>query len=76
MEMCNIDHTLADVQKKLEEQSLLLPKPLIEAFTHYLQKDITQNQLNEAFHLLKKYDLLSDEEKAERNQRVREFLNK
>ena len=36
-------------------------------FQQYFSKEHTQKNLNEMFHLLKKYDLSSDEEKENRN---------
>jgi hypothetical protein len=39
-------------------------------FTLFFQKEHTQDLLNEVFHLLKKYDLVSDEEKEGRNNRL------
>lgn len=64
---CPIDHTVADVQKKLAEQQPYLPKELHEACQQFLTEDQDQETLNEVFHLLKKYDLASDEVKEERN---------
>lgn len=74
MGYCNIDHTLADVEKKLKEQSSFLPNELHQAFQAFLTESLTQEQLNEAFHVLKKYDLLSEEERLERNQAIRNLI--
>lgn len=74
MGYCNIDHTLASVQKKLEEQSSFLPENIVQEFQTFLTKTLTQEQLNEAFHVLKKYDLLSEEERVERNQAIHNLM--
>ena len=39
-------------------------------FDDFFQEEHTQDILNEVFHLLKKYDLASDEEKSERSNRL------
>lgn len=51
---CKLDHSLEDVNKKLAEQEEFLPVTIHESFTQFLQKDLSQQTLNEAFHLLKK----------------------
>lgn len=67
MKNCPIDHTMEDVQKKLAEQQPFMPSELHEACQEFLEKEQEQSVLNEIFHLLKKYDLASDEEKEKRN---------
>jgi hypothetical protein len=67
---CNIDHSLEDVQKKLEAQVAFLPKDIVLKSRTFLEKGPTQEQLNEAFHLLKKYDLADEEEQRERDRQL------
>lgn len=70
MSECKLDHSLEDVRKKLEEQQPFLPVELAKQFQSFLEQDLSQQTLNEAFHLLKKYDLASDEERMERNNKI------
>ncbi|WP_216831290.1 group-specific protein [Alkalihalobacterium elongatum] len=70
MSSCKLDHPLEDVQKKLADQKAFLPTELSEATEQFLAKPLTQAQLNELFHLLKKYDLASKEEQQERNEKL------
>lgn len=67
MSHCPIDHSLVDVQEKLAEQQAYLPKELHKKCQQFLTEARSQETLNEVFHLLKKYDLASNEVKAERN---------
>jgi hypothetical protein len=69
MSQCTIDHSSEDVQKKYESQKEFLPKELLELFNTFFMKTHTQETLNEVFHLLKKYDLSSEEEKLTRNEK-------
>ncbi|WP_088102058.1 group-specific protein [Halalkalibacter urbisdiaboli] len=71
---CKLDHNVEDVFKKLEEQSSFLPNELYEGFQTFLQKKQPQTALNEAFHLLKKYDLASVEEREQRHNSIRELF--
>lgn len=74
MSNCQIDHTHADVEKKYESQKEFLPQEMTPLFQQYFSKEHTQTNLNEMFHLLKKYDLASDEEKETRNTKLRILL--
>lgn len=67
---CNIDHSIEDVQKKLEAQVAFLPEDSVLKSRSFLEKGPTQEQLNELFHLLKKYDLSDEEEQRERNRKI------
>ncbi|WP_077617621.1 group-specific protein [Bacillus sinesaloumensis] len=67
MSACTIDHSKEDVIKKLESQKSYLPEELYNTATHFLKEDRSQQALNELFHLLKKYDLVTQEEQHERN---------
>ncbi|BAU27229.1 hypothetical protein DFP93_11381 [Aneurinibacillus soli] len=64
---CNLDHTIEDVQKKYEAIKPHLPENSTAALALYLAQSRTQEELNEVFHLLKKYDLADVEEQARRN---------
>jgi hypothetical protein len=70
MSECKLNHSHEDVKNKCESQAEFLPLDLKEKFTLFFQKEHSQELLNEVFHLLKKYDLASDEEKKERNNRL------
>jgi citrate synthase len=67
---CKIDHTHEDVKKKYESQKEFLPAEMGTLFDEFFKKEHTQDILNEVFHLLKKYDLATEEEKSERNNRI------
>jgi hypothetical protein len=71
---CNIDHSREDVQKKLASQKEHVPEDVFYKAETFLQKEQDQEQLNELFHLLKKYDLSSEEEQKERTGKLREML--
>lgn len=70
MAECKIDHTIEDVRNKYESQADFLPEDLKPLFEVFFNKEHTQEILNDVFHLLKKYDLSSDEEKETRNKRM------
>ncbi|RST72702.1 group-specific protein [Siminovitchia acidinfaciens] len=74
MSKCNIDHSREDVVGKLESQVKFLPASLAEGLGQFLQSEQPQETLNEVFHLLKKYDLASEEEKEERDQKLEEYV--
>ena len=76
MSNCQIDHTHEDVQKKYESQKEFLPQDMIPIFKLFFSKEHSQKNLNEMFHLLKKYDLASDEEKEKRNTHLRLLFKK
>jgi hypothetical protein len=71
---CKLDHSVADVEKKLEEQAPFLPADLTEKLRALLQTDLSQAQCNELFHLLKKYDLASAEERQQREEKMAALL--
>jgi hypothetical protein len=73
---CNLDHSLDDVKKKLADQRPFLIPALAEKCSQYLTVAQSQNDLNELFHLLKKYDLASHEEREIRNQKLVSFFQK
>ena len=70
MSECKLNHTLEDVKNKYEAQVDFLPEDMRELFNQFFTRVHTQELLNEVFHLLKKYDLTSVEEKNNRNNRL------
>lgn len=75
MGSCNIDHSHEDVIQKLKNQQDFLPEHVAEKLHLFLANDRSQPILNELFHLLKKYDLVSNEEREERNQKFLQLIN-
>jgi hypothetical protein len=71
---CKIDHSHEDVKKKYEEQAPFLPEETKPLFERFFNAEHTQDILNEVFHLVKKYDLASTEEREERNRRIEMVL--
>ncbi|MCH6267618.1 group-specific protein [Neobacillus citreus] len=74
MSECKLDHSHDDVKKKYESQAAFLPEDMQPLFEQFFEKEHTQDILNEVFHLLKKYDLASEEEKIERTNRLNMVL--
>ncbi|WP_316571244.1 hypothetical protein [Neobacillus sp. YIM B06451] len=74
MGKCNLDHSLEDVKKKYETQKGFLPSTIYDAFEAKFMEAPDQMTLNELFHLLKKYDLASAEERAVRNVELERIL--
>jgi hypothetical protein len=70
MSTCTLDHSLEDVRSKLESQKTFLPSDLYSKCRDFLGTKPDQLTLNELFHLLKKYDLSSREEKEIRNSEI------
>ncbi|WP_242212477.1 group-specific protein [Bacillus cereus group sp. BfR-BA-01383] len=64
---CNIDHSIEDVMNKLESQKSFLSEEIFTGLKEFLQGNHSQEILNDVFHLLKKYDLVSEEERETRN---------
>ncbi|MGG1676932.1 hypothetical protein ACIFOT_14430 [Neobacillus sp. NRS-1170] len=71
---CKLDHSQEDVKNKYESQAVFLPEEMKPLFEEFFAKEHTQAILNEVFHLLKKYDLASEEEKIERTNRLNMVL--
>lgn len=67
---CRLDHSVEDVQKKLGEQTPFLPQERVEQLQALLETTLSQEKLNELFHLLKKYDLAPPEERARREEKM------
>jgi len=76
MSNCRIVHSLEDVSSKLLDQKLFLPTELFEASSKKLKGKMNQETLNELFHLLKKYDLTTENDKIERNERLKQLFLK
>ena len=74
MSQCTIDHSLEDVIQKLENQKAFLPEALYSKCRQFLSETVGQARLNEVFHLLKKYDLASTEEKETRNAKLEDIV--
>lgn len=74
MGKCNIDHTLEDVLKKYETQKDFLPSNIREGFMARLGSSRDQETLNQVFHLLKKYDLATEEERTVRDRELESIL--
>lgn len=70
---CNLDHSQQDVLNKLTDQENFLSIDLVKELTTFIQNQPTQEQLNEIFHLLKKYDLASEIEQTDRNKKLALF---
>ncbi|PGB61862.1 group-specific protein [Bacillus toyonensis] len=71
---CNIDHSIEDVMNKLESQKSFLSEMIFEELKGFLQGNHSQEILNDVFHLLKKYDLVSEEERETRNAQLLLFI--
>lgn len=71
---CKLDHSTEDVQKKLAEQSPFLPQERVEQLRALLETGLSQEKLNELFHLLKKYDLATSEERAIREEKMEQLF--
>lgn len=71
---CNIDHSIEDVMNKLESQKSFLSEELFEGLKEFLQGNHSQEILNDVFHLLKKYDLVDEEERESRNAQLLLFI--
>ncbi|RNB53730.1 50S ribosomal protein L7ae [Brevibacillus gelatini] len=67
---CKLNHSKEDVEKKLAEQAPFLSEARVGQFQRMLEGELSQERLNELFHLLKKYDLASPEERLAREQQM------
>jgi hypothetical protein len=76
MSSCKLDHPVEDVVNKLESQKSFLPADIYSKCQQFLESNPTQLELNELFHLLKKYDLASEEEQQSRNEKLYELVTK
>ncbi len=60
---------------KLENQSPYMPDALVQEACSFLHQTIAQETLNELFHLLKKYDLASEEDRRNRDAELRKLMS-
>jgi ribosomal protein L15 len=74
MSSCKIDHTIDDVTKKLKEQTPYMDHSLVEKCFNFLSTSVSQAELNELFHLLKKFDLASEDEKKIRIDKMEKLV--
>jgi len=74
MGSCHIDHSLSDVENKLQEQKPFLPHRVANGVDAKLTVDLSQEALNDIFHLLKKYDLASETEREKRERGLAVYL--
>ncbi|MDM5304452.1 hypothetical protein [Peribacillus frigoritolerans] len=74
MGACNLNHSQQDVRLKFESQKAFLPTQLSQTLDRYLEKGNSQETLNELFHLLKKYDLSTQEEQESRNDKLKRIM--
>ena len=72
---CQFDHSWEDVKKKLADQESFLPEELYNGSNQLLARKPNQLSLNELFHVLKKYDLASEEEKSKRNESLKQLTS-
>lgn len=72
---CKLNHPVGDVRNKYETQKEYLPSDMISSFEAFFTREHTQDILNEVFHLLKKYDLVPQEDREQRNKRLYIVLN-
>ena len=75
MSTCKLDHNLEDVKRKLSDLKLFLPGDLFVDSSQMLEQEQNQQTLNEMFHLLKKYDLATEVERNERNDKLRKLTS-
>jgi hypothetical protein len=71
---CKLDHSLEDVRKKLSDQAPFMDQVLVQQLETFLSENTGQDTLNEIFHLLKKFDLASVEERADRENTLRKLI--
>ncbi|MBO1000211.1 group-specific protein [Bacillus sp. SD075] len=74
MGTCNLNHSQNDVRLKFESQKAFLPTELSQTLDRYLEEGNSQETLNELFHLLKKYDLSTQEEQESRNEKLKQII--
>lgn len=74
MSECKLDHSQEDVINKFKNQHDYLPGRLGEEVELFLTRELPQHTLNDLFHLLKKYDLASNDEREERNRKLKQLI--
>ncbi|GGI17829.1 group-specific protein [Gottfriedia solisilvae] len=76
MGSCNVNHSIDDVLVKLAYQKEYLPESLAKELYLLIQSSQSQLILNDVFHLLKKYDLVTPEEQKNRNKHLSDLIKK
>ncbi|KMK76856.1 hypothetical protein [Alkalihalobacillus pseudalcaliphilus] len=74
MGSCNLDHSREDVIKKLYSQETFLRQDFFQQLADYLRIEKPQDELNELFHLLKKFDLATEEEQDVRLVKMKKLI--
>ena len=74
MSNCSINHSCKDVSEKFRAQESYLPDRIKSLAAHMKEENMTQQELNALFHLLKKYDLADGEERSRRNHQLEKIL--
>ena len=69
------DHSNEDVWRRLERQSQWMPAQLYYQFEELLSLHLEQPILNELYQVLKKYDVLTDIERDERNESIQMLID-
>nr|WP_251136008.1 hypothetical protein [Exiguobacterium sp. s138] len=69
------DHSIEDVSRRLERQSQWMPAQLYYQFEELLSLHVDQSILNELYIALKKYDVLTDIERDERNESIQLLID-
>lgn len=67
MDPSTVDHSIEDVSRRLERQSQCMPAHLYFQLEELLNWSLEQEVVNQLYALLKKYDVLTDIEREERN---------
>ncbi|WCK53485.1 hypothetical protein PP175_19400 [Aneurinibacillus sp. Ricciae_BoGa-3] len=73
---CKLNHSVSDVQAKLNDMTAFLPHDISQWLTSYIDDGRSQEELNSIFHLLKKYDLADASEQDRRNKTFQEMKNR
>ncbi|HAL00412.1 MAG TPA: hypothetical protein DCP50_05465 [Exiguobacterium sp.] len=69
------DHSIEDVWRRLERQSQWMPAQFYYQFEELLSLHLEQPILNELYQVLKKYDVLTDIERDERNESIQMLID-
>lgn len=73
---CKLDHSREDVIQKLGDHKHHLPEEVAAALEQFLNnQEHPQELLNEVFHLLKKIDLIAEDEREARIQTLQRLVN-
>ncbi|WP_114571997.1 hypothetical protein [Exiguobacterium flavidum] len=75
MDPSTIDRSIEDVWRRLERQSQCMPAQLYYQFEELLSLPLEQSIINELYIALKKYDILTDIERDERNESIQMLID-